>query len=350
MKIADYSIKHGPTVIMLMITAVVFGVISLLNIPQERVPDIAKPSILIVTQYPGVGPKDIEQEITKPIEDAVSTLSGITKITSDSVDSFSLITLEFNWSENLDSKLPTLREKVNTVMSQLPSDISGPPDFYTFSATDLPILTYVVQSESDIETIKSFVTNQAVPYFQRIPGVASVSVKGTPDADVRIVLDLRKLSGLQISPIDVLKILKANNVNLPAGNVSFHGGSLNLRSVGQFSSLADIRNVVVGVRDRVPIHVRDIATVTMGTANRNLYSLYNGKQALVIDVTKQRGSDTIKIIDQIKAAAKKIEQSENGNIHFVAVTDESVDIHRSVSSVANSALLGALLAVVILFL
>lgn len=349
MRIADYSIGHGPTVIMFMITAVVFGVIALLDIPQERVPDIAKPSILIVTQYPGVGPKDVERQITKPIEDAVSTLSGVTKITSDSVDSFSLITLEFNWNENLDSKLPSLREKVNTIMSRLPSDISGPPEFYTFSAADFPILTFVVKSDGDMEAMKNFISNQVIPYFQRVPGVASVSVKGTPDADVRIDLDLRRLANRRISPIDVLKALKANNVNLPAGNVSFHGGNLNVRSVGEFASLGDIRNVVVGVRNKVPIRVRDIATVVMGTAKRRLYSLYDGKQALIIDVTKQRGSDTVKIIDRVKAAAKRIERREHGNIRFVAVTDESVDIHRSVRSVANSALLGALLAVMILF-
>jgi len=350
MKIADYSIGHGPTVIMFMITAVVFGVLALVNIPQERVPDIAKPSILIVTQYPGVGPKDVEQQITKPIEDAVSTLSGITKITSDSVDSFSLITLEFNWNENLDNKLPSLREKVNTIMSQLPSDISGPPEFYTFSATDLPILTYVVRGKSDIETLKSYVTNQVVPYFQRVAGVAAVNVKGTPDQEVKVSLDLRRLSGMQISPVDVMRLLQANNVSLPGGSVSFHGGSLNVRSVGEFSSLEAIRNVVVGVHDKTAIRLRDIATVSMAPEKRTLYSLYNEEDSLVIDVTKQRGSDTITIIDKIKAAAKRIEQREHGNIRFVAVTDESVDIHRSVRSVANSALLGAVLAVFILLL
>jgi HAE1 family hydrophobic/amphiphilic exporter-1 len=349
MRIADYSINHGPTVIVAIAAAVVFGVIALTSIPQERTPDVAKPSILIVTQYPGVGPKDIEREITKPLEDVVSTVSGVSRITSDSRDSFSIITLEFSWNENVDSKFSSLREKVNTVMSQLPSGITGPPEFFSFTAADLPVLTYIVRSKANILSVHRYLTDQVVPFFQRVSGVASVSVKGVPDQELQVKLSLRSLANRHISPVDVLHTLQANNVTIPAGSVQFHGSNLNVRSVGEFSSLEQVRNMVVGVQDGTTVRLRDIATVQISEKRRSLYTVADGKDALVVDITKQRGTDTIRIIDQVKQAARQIEKREQGQINFYPITDQSVDIHRSVQSVANSALLGAVLAIIILF-
>ncbi|HUX13508.1 MAG TPA: efflux RND transporter permease subunit [Spirochaetia bacterium] len=350
MRIADYSINHGPTVIVAIAAAVVFGVIALTSIPQERTPDVAKPSILIVTQYPGVGPRDVERQITKPIEDVVSTVSGVTKVTSDSRDSFSIITLEFNWNENVDTKFSSLREKVNTVISDLPSGITGPPEFFSFTASDLPVLTYVVRSSGNIQEVRRYLTDQVVPFFERVPGVASVSVSGVPEEEVKVSLDLADLANRHISPVDVLHALQANNVTIPAGNVEFRGSSLNVRSVGEFSSLDQIRDMVVGVHGGTFVRLRDIAGVNISDKKRDLYTVANGKDVLVIDVKKQRGTDTISIIEQVNRAAKQVEGREQGQIQFYPITDQSVDIHRSVQSVANSALLGALLAVVILFL
>ncbi|WP_455381705.1 efflux RND transporter permease subunit [Salinispira pacifica] len=350
MKLADYSISHGPTVIVAIAAAVVFGVIALTTIPQERTPDVAKPSILIVTQYPGVGPTDIERQITSPLEDAVSTISGVTKITSDSRDSFSIITLEFNWDENVDIKFSSLREKVNTVMSELPSGITGPPEFYSFTAADLPVLTYIVRSSGNLRELNRYVNDQVVPFFQRVPGVAAVSVSGVPDQELRVSLNLADLAHRNISPIDVLHALQANNVTIPAGSVRFRGAVLNMRSVGEFGSLDQVRNMVVGAHDGTVTRLRDVGTVAITDKRRDLYTVADGKDALVIDVKKQRGTDTISIIDQVKAAAHRIEQREGSQITFYPITDQSVEIHRSVQSVANSALLGALLAVIILFL
>lgn len=350
MRIADYSIGHGPTVIMFMLTAAVFGVIALIDIPQERVPDIGSPEILIVTQYLGVGPRDVEQQVTKPIENAVASVSGITKITSDSVDSYSLINLQFAWNVNVDLKLPTLREKVNSIMSDLPSELSGPPDFYTFSAADFPILTYVARSGAEPATLRAYVVDHVVPYLERVSGVARVAVGGVPDRQLRVELDLRKLAGCEISPIDVLRLLEANNVNIPAGSVTFRGSMLNVRSVGELASLDDVRNVVVGTEKGKVIRIRDVATVGFAPAKRDIYALYNGKDSLVIDITKQRGTDTIKIIREVKSAAAAIERQAQGAVSLIPVTDESVDIHRSVRSVASSALYGAILAVLILLL
>jgi HAE1 family hydrophobic/amphiphilic exporter-1 len=350
MKIADYSISHGATVIMAIAAALVFGVLALFSIPQEQLPDISTPRILILTQYPGVGPKDIEQQITKPIEDAVSSLSGITKLTSHSLDSYSTIELEFDWSTNLDLKLPTLREKVNAIIRQLPSGITGPPEFFTFSANDLPILTYVVHSSRDLDTTRYFLTDHVLPFFQRVPGVASAAIQGVPERQLRVTLDLRELANRGISPIEVLQALEANNVSLPAGSVTFHGSNLNVRSVGEFSSFEDVRDVTVGVHDTTLVRLRDIATVQIGEEKRDVYAVVNGTDSLAIDITKQPGADTIQIINRIKKAAGQIEKQEGGNLAFTATTDRSVDIRRAVQSVANSALQGAILVIVIIFL
>jgi len=350
MKIADYSISHGATVIMAIAAALVFGILALFSIPQEQLPDIATPRILIVTQYPGVGPKDIEQQITKPIEDAVSSLSGVTKLTSHSLDSYSMIELEFDWSTNLDLELPTLREKVDAMLSQLPSGITGPPEFLTLSANDLPILTYVVHSSRDLDLTRYFLSDHVLPFFQRIPGVASATIQGVPKQQLRVTLDLRELSNRDISPIDVLRALEANNVTLPAGSVTFHGNDLNVRSVGAFSSFEDVRDMTVGVHNATFVRLRDIATVQIGEERREAFAVANGTDSLIIDITKQRGADTIQIINQIKRAAQQIEKQEGGNLTFTATTDGSVDIHRSVQSVADSALQGAILVILILFL
>ncbi len=189
MKLSDFSIKHPVIITIFLAASLVFGIMSLLSQRQEMFPNIEMPTVLIVTRYPGVGPKDVEKEVTDIIEEAVASLSGINSISSSSGDSYSVVEIKFDWNINVDFKLPELRENINEILPDLPTGIDGVPSIVKYSSSKLPILSVSIISSMDRPELTFFIKDQIVPVIERITGVAQVNLNGGVHQIVNIRLD-----------------------------------------------------------------------------------------------------------------------------------------------------------------
>jgi HAE1 family hydrophobic/amphiphilic exporter-1 len=350
MKLADFAIKHPAIITIILIALILFGIISLRGLRQDMLSDINMPSVVIFTIYPGAGPHDIEREVTDILEGELTTLEGINSMSSTSGDSASFITLEFDWETDIDIKIPEIREKINNVMDQLPDGIEGPPSMIKISPDLLPILSVSVTGSMDRETLTRFAEDYIVPSVSRVSGVAAVNLQGGVSMITDVRLDLKKLEARGISVLEVFQQLKHSNVSFPAGAVVFRDRELNVRTMGDFSSLQEIENLVVGYKDETFIRLKDVADVTIAEKDVEVYAVSDGEEIIILDIMKQQGSDTNEIIAEIYEILDSIKRERQGVIDYQPVADQSVDIKLAINSVKNSAILGGILAVVILFL
>lgn len=350
MKLADFAIKHPAIISIILIALVLFGIISLRDLTQDMLSEIDLPSVLILTIYPGAGPEDIEREITNVLENELTTLEGVKTISSTSGSGNSTISLDFDWGTDIDVKLPEIREKINNVSDELPDGIEGVPTMLKITPDILPILTVSVQSRMDRKALSDFAEDFVIPSLSRIAGVASVNLQGGVELHAEIVLNLSHLNAKGVSILEVLRQLEYGNVSFPAGTVRFRGKELTVRTAGEFGSLEEIGNVVVGFKDNTYIRLKDVADISILPKDPEGYTVSEGEEIIVIDIMKQQGEDTNAIISDAYEILDTIEREHHGTVEFVPIADQSIDIKRAIDSVKSAAILGGILAVMILFL
>ncbi len=350
MKIADFSIRHPVIITIILAAALVFGSISLVTMKQDLLAQVNMPTLLVVSVYPGAGPADVEKEVTNPLEDEIATLSGISSISSESQNSISIITVSFDWSVDINRKIGDMRERINSAGSNLPDSLEGPPVIFPFTSNGLPIFEVSVEAEMDRETLSRYLNDTLQPRLARITGVASVGLRGDAEIIARIALDPDKLTAKEISLLEVYQLLQRNNVSYPAGSAIYQGSALNIRTKGEFSSLQEMRDMVVGFREGTYIRLKDVARITLEEKDPEMYAYSGGKDRMVVTVQKQQDGDTNRIIDQCKRVLSEQEKDYGDLLDFRILADQSRDIRLAINSVKDSALLGAALAIIILFL
>ena len=350
MKIAEFSVKHPVIITILLIAALLFGGISLFTMKQDLISQIDMPSVRIITIYPGASPKDIERDVTEPLEHQFSMVSGVDSIDSESANSVSVITIMFDWDENVDIRMNDIRDKINNAAASLPEGILGLPTVWKMSSNMVPILTMTVESGMDKKNLSDYIEDNISPRLNRISGIAMAVFRGTEEMIVDVCINPQRLAARGVSLLDVYKLLQYNNIVFPAGEAVFRGENLSIRTSGDFSSIDEIKNMVVGFSDETFIRLSDVADVSLVPARPELYA-DDGDGAIVsCDVMKQQGADTMAVIAEIKKLTSEIEKESGGIVKFETVGDTSGDIRLAVNSVKNSALLGALLAVVVIFI
>ncbi len=350
MKISDYAIKHPAVITILLIALFVFGILSALNLNKDMIADINIPTVVVVTGYPGVGPEDIERDVTDPLEEELGTLEGLRQMKSSSKNSLSTITLELNFGESAEEKIPEIREKINNVAGDLPEGISGPPRLIKLSSSALPVMTILASSEEDGAALSLFCKDEVVPALSRIEDVSFVSLLGEVGETLEIRVDLEKLNALNLSLVAVYQIIVGSNISLPGGDIVFQGATLNIRTEGRYSSLQEVEAQVIGYRGEYPVHLREIAEIGIVREKPDNYVISDGRDVLSINLDKKKGGDTISISNDVKRILAEIEEENSGRISFSILIDDSTKIDSAIGSVTNSALLGALLAVLILFI
>ncbi|MDR1278526.1 MAG: efflux RND transporter permease subunit [Treponema sp.] len=350
MKIADYSIKHPKVILMCLIVLLVFGLIAAVNLRRNLIAEINMPTLVIVTTWPGVGPEDIEKEITDPLEESLGTLENVKAMNSVSRNSVSMITLQLNYGEDTKTRIPDIREKINNVMAELPGDISGPPEIFAYSSSQLPVMTILAEGQGDRPELSRLCRDDIIPALSRISGVAQVSMNGGSEDVVEIAVDMDRLQDLGLSVLDIAQILPAFNVSLPGGNGVYQGYNLNVRTEGRYESIAEIEDQVLAFRDGRYIRLRDAADIAVREDRRDNYVISGGKDSVLLFIYKQREGDSIAISRESRRFLEDMKADYGGALSFLYLKDDSENIGMSMNSVAVSAVMGALLAVLILFL
>ncbi|PXV68660.1 efflux RND transporter permease subunit [Halanaerobium congolense] len=349
MKLSDFSIKRSVTTAMIILMVLLIGSVALSRLSLDLFPDITFPGAAIVTTYEGVGSEEIENLITKEIESSVATVEGVKSITSTSSRGSSTVVVEFNWGRDMDFAVQDLREQVDLVNSMtLPEDADSPMIF-KFDPAMIPIMVYGVSAQGlEIDELKEEVEDELIPRLERISGVAQVNMQGGLTREIIVALKRDKLSHYNLDFNTITNIVRAENINVSAGDVLRGDKEFLVRTVGKFSNLDEIRNINIPVGNG-QIKLSDVAEVRDGFADLKTLSRTNGKRSLSLAIQKQTDANTVEVAGAVRAEIDQI-QNDYPNYSFSIAMDQSEFIEKSIASVSQNAILGGLLAVIILFL
>ena len=348
MSIPRFAIERPVTMFMISMVIILLGGISLTRLPVDLMPDTQMPTISVRVNYSGVGPLEMEELVTRPIEQAVSAVAGLERVDSTSSEGNANIRLNFAWGTDLSEAADEVRTRLDRVRGRLPED-ADPPTVFKFDSTSMPIMGIGVEGDFDAVTLRELAQNDLSPRLERVAGVAAVTINGGLRRQIRVDLSREKLTGLNLSPDRIVQILRTENQNIPLGEINDADRTLLLRSPGQFTNIEDIRNLVVLTRAGVPVYLRDIADVRDTTEDRRSFMRINGTPGIRMQVTKQSGTNTIQIAEGVKREIARINADVDG-ITLQVLDDQSKFIERAIGSVTEHAMLGGLLVVAIIFL
>ena len=336
---------------------VLLGVVSLSKLPVDLMPEFTQPTITVNTNYPNVGPLEIEELITRPIEQSVSAVAGITRVDSSSREGGSNVRLNFAWGTNLDAAADDVRSRLDRVRGRLPEE-ADPPTIFKADSNAFPIMQIGVEGDYDPVTLRELAENDLSPRLERAPGVAAVTINGGLRRQIHVDLSKEKITALNLSVDRVVQALKSENQNLPLGQIDQGDSTYLVRSQGQFVNIDDIRDLVVLTRQNVPVYLRDVADVTDSTEDRRQFlritsrdasgSLGEGHAAVRMQINKQSGENTVAVAQAIRAEVARINRDVPG-VRLVVLDDSAIFIERAINNVKEHALVGGILVVLIIF-
>ena len=348
MSIPRLAIERPVTMFMISFVIILLGGISLTRLPVDLMPDTQQPTITVRVTYSGVGPLEIEELITRPIEQAVSAVAGLDRVDSTSSEGSANIRCNFVWGTDLSEAADEVRTRLDRVRGRMPED-ADPPTVFKFDSTAMPIMGVGVEGDYDPVTLRELAQNDLSPRLERVAGVAAVTINGGLRRQIHVDLSREKITALNLTPERVVNILRTENQNIPLGEIDDSDRTLLLRSPGQFVKIDEIRNLVVMARQNVPVYLKDIAEVTDSTEDRRSFMRINGVPGIRMQVTKQSGTNTIQIAEGVRNEIEKINKEVQG-LKLSVLDDQSKFISRAISSVQEHAMIGGLLVIIIIFL
>jgi len=334
---------------MLVMILILFGGMSFLNLGLDMMPDLEFPVLTVVTAYPGAAAEDVEQLITRPIESATARLKGIEKLTSTSAEGVSQVTILFKWGTNLDAAGQDIRESINRIKDFLPKDITDPM-VVKMDMSAMPVILYGVTGMNDPMELQKYFEDAIVPRVERLKGVGSMMVVGGPKREINVFINKTRMDQYRIGPEAVMGVLMASNTNVSSGHVSAGHQEYLVRTMGEFKDIQTIANTIITTVGGSPIRVSDVARVEDTRKERRNYVRLNGKEGVVMMVTKQSGENTLQVVSSVKALLEELKPSMPPDIEYVTIFDQGEMVERVTQNTTQSAVIGALLAVVMLWL
>jgi hydrophobic/amphiphilic exporter-1 (mainly G- bacteria), HAE1 family len=348
MSIPRLAIHRPVTMFMLSGVIILIGALSLMRLPVDLMPDISLPSITVRVGYPGVGPLEMEELVTRPLEQALSAVAGLERIESTSSEGSSRVTLNFAWGTDLNEGADDVRNRLDRVRARFPEEAEA-PIMFKFDANTFPIMGVGVEGDYDRVRLREIAEHDLSQRLERVPGVASVTVDGGLRRQIHVLLSKEKIRALNL-PVDrVVNLLRTENQNIPLGEIDEGDRTYLVRSQGQFENLNEIRDLVVLTQNNVPVYMKDIADVRDSTEDFRSFTRINGKPGVRLRITKQSGTNTVQIADGVRAEVARINQQIPG-VQLTVLDDSSVFISRAISSVKEHALIGGALVMLIIFL
>lgn len=349
MSLPEFSIKRPVTILMLCLILVLLGGIAFVKLPVDLMPDIVYPTISIRATYPGVAPEEMENLVARPLEEAFSSAPGVEEITSVSTEGSTNVRVAFTYGMNIDEAANELRIRLDRRRNMLPEDMES-PIMYKYDVSQFPIMFLTVAaSDLDAKALRHFVEKQVQYRMERVPGVAQLTIRGGLRREIQVNLDMSKLRALNLTPSDIVNLVRRENINRPVGPVREGRFEILVRTQGEFTSLDQIRSLVVTTRRGVPVYLRDVATVEDGHEEIRQMASVNGESAVRVFLYKQSGANTVEVSDAVWEEVDRIHK-DYPNIHITATGDSARFIRSAIGNVKNAAIGGSILAVVVLLL
>ncbi len=350
MSLSDVFIRRPVFTTMLSVLLMVLGVIGLGRLGTDLFPDVAFPFVSVTTVYPGAGPLEIEQQIVKPLEDAISGISGVETVQSFSRENVGLVFVQFKLTMELEKAVQEVRDKVGRVQQLLPKEAQVP----RVEKVDLgaaPILTFAVSADLPTSELKRLITDRLEPALSQIDGVAQVRVRGGDVREVRVDVDLDKAKAAGIAPAQVAERIGMENIDVPAGRMELGPTELGVRALGQFRSVDDIRSLPI-LRGQTGAQVRleEVAAVTDALAERRQVARLNGADSIIVEIIKRPGSNTVEVSKAAQAQMNEVGPTLGHSFQASVLIDNAIFIEANAHEVWIALLFGGLMAIIIILL
>ncbi len=342
------ALRYPISTFLLAMTILVFGIVSFQQLPVDLLPDISIPVVTTITFYPGAGPLDMEQSVTRLIERTVSSANNVDYVQSSTKEGISQVRINFNWDANLDVGLVDVIQRVNRILSQMPTGVSQPQSL-RFDITNLPVCVIAVSGEMDERDLYDLAFNSIEPQIEHLPGVASAQVLGGRIREIHVTLDRNRLEALDLPVATVLTAVANANLIIPSGDLKTGRFDYSLKTESRFNVVKPMEDIVIKTVSGVAVRVRDVGRVEDSYQEQTEIVRVNGRPGLMLRVQKLSSANTVEVVDNVLRAIPRLTGIPQG-VHLSLSFDQSLYIRQTISGLQREAMLGAVLAMIIIML
>ena len=348
MSLYSSAVKRPVTTTLIFIAVVIIGLFSLQKLPIDLYPDIDTNTIMVMTTYQGASAQDIEQNVTRPLENTLNSVEHLKHITSNSKENISIITLEFEYGYDIDALTNNVRDKLDMISSFLPDDAQTPVIF-KFSTDMIPIVLLSAQADESMPGLYKILDENVANTLARVDGVGSVSIAGAPKREIHIYLDPVRLEAYNLSVESIAALVGAENRNIPGGTFDIGSDTYALRVQGEFKDPRELASLVVGSFNGGIVHLSDVARIDDSLQERAQETYNNGVKGAMIIVQKQSGANSVEISNKIKKILPSIQKNLPSDIHLDYIVDTSDNIRNTINSLVETVLYALLFVVIVVF-
>jgi HAE1 family hydrophobic/amphiphilic exporter-1 len=349
MKIPEFSVNRKVTTAMLAMILVVLGLIAFTRLGLDFFPDLEFPTVSVITTYRGASSEDIENTITRPLEQIINSVNRVKKVDSVTIEGASVIMTEFEWGTNLDFAAQDIRDQIGLYRAYLPEEATDPL-VVKFNFSQFPILFGGITADRPTVELKEIIDDEVAPRLERIDGVASVQVFSTDVREILVDVDKTALESLSLSLDQILLALRMENMNLPAGHVIERHSEFLIRTLGEFRNVKDIQNTIIGSsQSGQPVYLSDVAEVRDGLKETRFRSRIQRERGVIYTISKRSGTNTVITAEAVKEELARIQPTLPEDIEFWPFMDQSDMIQKVIRSTGSNALVGGILAIFFLF-
>ena len=346
MSLYSTAVKKPITTALIFVGIAVLGAFSYTRLAVDLFPKIETNSLTVITSYAGASAADIETNVTRPIEDVLNSVENLKKITSQSKDNMSLVTLELNYGTSIDQATNDVRDKLDMVKSSLPTEVSN-PIIFKFSMDMIPVVIYSATATENIDALYKILDEKIANPLNRVSGVGAVTVMGTPQRQIQVNLSPDKLEAYQMTVEQIANTIQMENLNVPAGSFDIGTETYALRIEGEFSDSRQLLDIVVGNRGGRNIFLRDVGTVNDTIQSRVQESYTNGVKGGLIIVQKQSGANTVSIAKIVNAKMPELQKTLPPDVKMTLVMDTSTFIQNSIDNLTETIVLAILFVIIV---
>ena len=349
MSIFESSVKRPIMTALCFIAVVIFGLFSFSKLPIDLLPDIETNTIMVMTSYSGASASDIENNVSRPLENTLNSVEHLKHITSKSSENISVITLEFEYGYDIDALTNDVRDKLDMVTSALPDEVNT-PIIFKFSADMIPILMLSVKAEESLPALYKILDDNIANPLARIDGVGTVSISGAPKREINIYMDPVKMEAYNIPIETVSNVIATENRNVPGGNFDIGSNTYALRVEGEFDSPMEMMNLVVGTHNGANVYLKDIARIVDSTEERAQKAFTDGQQGAMIIIQKQTGGNSVAIANKVREELPKLQKRLPKDIEIGIIVDTSENIMHTVSTLSETIAYALLFVMLVVFI
>ncbi|HTA93051.1 MAG TPA: efflux RND transporter permease subunit [Polyangiaceae bacterium] len=350
MNISAIAIRRPVFTVMVTVAMLVLGFVGFTRLGTDLFPDVTFPAVAVTVPYPGASPAEVENLVTKPLEDAVVSLNGIDRVRTFSREGTAQMIVMFNLGVEINEAATEVRERISQARYKFPTETKE-PIVNRFDVTASPILTYTLRGEGSLSASRKYADDVLRPALEQVEGVAQVSVNGGATREIKVDIDRAQLDALGQSPSGVVQRLRAENMNVPAGHFDEGSREVSVRTVGEFKDAEQVRDTIVATaKDGSAVKLRDVAKVDDGFAEMRTRVLVNGQEGVTLELRKQSGTNTVEVANAVKAKMATLVKAFPPGLRSELIIDQAAIIEPQVHQVEHDIVFGGGMAVLVILI